>query len=256
MQRAGAAGIVSVVRSLPAPRLRPLIGPTLDDSVPMDSGPALVIFDCDGVLVDSELLGNRVLAAVAGECGVTVDPHEALTLFRGCKMADCVAVLGDRLGRPLPDDFVATVRARTAAAFRAELRPVEGVVDALARIAASVCVASSGPREKIELALSVTGLFPRFTGRIFSAYEVESWKPAPDLFLHAAATLGVPPAACAVVEDSALGVRAGVAAGMTVIAYAPAAQDAAELADLGASVIRHMHELPARLNALAADAVT
>jgi HAD superfamily hydrolase (TIGR01509 family) len=217
----------------------------------MNSGPALVIFDCDGVLVDSEMLGNRVLAAVAGECGLPLDPNEALTLFRGCKMADCVAVLSDRLGRPLPDDFVASVRARTAAAFRAELRPVEGVADALARVAVPVCVASSGPRERIELALSVTGLLPRFVGRVFSAYEVGSWKPAPDLFLHAAAALGVPPARCTVVEDSALGVRAAVAAGMPVIGYAPLARDAAELAGLGASVIRHMRQLPERLNALA-----
>jgi HAD superfamily hydrolase (TIGR01509 family) len=218
----------------------------------MNSFPALIIFDCDGVLVDSEMLGNRVLATVAGEYGVTLDPHEALTLFRGCRMADCVAALSDRLGRPLPDDFVATVRARTAAAFRAELRPVEGIVDALARVTTPVCVASSGPREKIELALSVTGLLPRFAGRIFSAYEVGNWKPQPDLFLHAAATLAVPPAACAVVEDSALGVRAGVAAGMKVIGYAPLAHDAMELARLGATVIRNMDELPARLNALPA----
>ena len=221
----------------------------------MNPVPALVIFDCDGVLVDSEVLGNRVLAAVAGECGLVLDPDEAVTLFRGCKMADCVAVLGERLGRPLPDDFVARVRARTAAAFRAELRPVEGVADALARVALPVCVASSGPREKIELALSVTGLLPRFAGRIFSSYEVGSWKPAPDLFLHAARTLGAPPAGCVVVEDSALGVRAGVAAGMRVIGYAPLASDASELAGLGASVIRHMRELPERLKELAADVV-
>src|SRR5690348_2250144 len=94
---------------------------------------ALIIFDCDGVLVDSELLGNRVLAAVAGECGLALDPHEALTLFKGCKMSDCVATLTERLGRPLPDDFVATVRARTAAAFRGELRPIDGIVEVLAQ---------------------------------------------------------------------------------------------------------------------------
>jgi len=213
---------------------------------------ALLIFDCDGVLVDSEMLGNRVLAAVAGECGLTLDPHEALALFRGGKMSDCVAVLSARLGRPLPDDFVATVRARIAATFRAELRAVEGIADALDQIALPVCVASSGPREKIELALSVTGLLPRFAGRIFSAYEVGSWKPAPGLFLHAAAKMGVPPAACVVVEDSPLGVRAAVAANMHVIGYAPDSDVAAELEALGASAIRHMHELPQRLNNLTA----
>src|SRR5688572_17227724 len=208
---------------------------------------SLVIFDCDGVLVDSETLGNRVLAELAGEQGLALDPREALTLFRGCKMADCVAVLSGRLGRPLPDDFVPTLRARTAAAFRDELRPVEGVAAMLAEIDVLVCVASSGPREKIELALSVTGLLPRFQGRVFSSYEVGSWKPAPDLFLHAAAALGVPPDRCAVVEDSVPGVRAALAAGMRVIGYAQLATDAAALAALGAHVIRHMAALPASL---------
>jgi HAD superfamily hydrolase (TIGR01509 family) len=216
----------------------------------IDMRPSLIIFDCDGVLVDSEMLGNRILAAVAGECGLALDPQEALALFRGGKMADCVAVLSERLGRPLPEDFVATVRTRTAAAFCAELRAVDGVAEALAQITVPMCVASSGPREKIELALSVTGLLPRFAGRIFSAYEVGSWKPAPDLFLHAAEALGVPPAACVVVEDSPLGGRAAIAANMHVIGYAPVAQDAQELAGLGASVIRHIRELPDALIAM------
>ena len=216
----------------------------------MNHGASLIIFDCDGVLVDSETLGNRVLVAAAGECGVAMELEEAVTLFRGCKMADCVATLAGRLGRPLPDDFVATVRARTAAAFRAELRAVDGVHAALAEIRVPVCVASSGPREKIELALSVTGLLPRFEGRVFSAYDVGRWKPEPDLFLHAAAAFGVAPGACVVVEDSVLGVRAGLAAGMTVFGYAPLERDAADLAGLGARVIRHMGELPARVREL------
>lgn len=211
---------------------------------------SLVIFDCDGVLVDSKMLANRVLAELAGEHGVALGPDEALTLFRGCKMADCVAVLAGRLGRPLPDDFVPTLRARTATAIRDELRPVEGVAAALAQIDVPVCVASSGPREKIELALSVTGLLPRFAGRIFSSYEVGSWKPAPGLFLHAAAALGVQPAGCAVVEDSAPGVRAALAAGMRVIGYAPLAADAAELNALGARVVRDMADLPATLRGI------
>jgi HAD superfamily hydrolase (TIGR01509 family) len=168
-------------------------------------------------------------------------------LLRGCRMADCVANISGRLGRPLPDDFVSTLRARTAEAFRHELQAIPGVHDALNRISAPVCVASSGPREKITLALSVTGLLPRFEGRTFSSYEVGSWKPAPDLFLHAAATLGVAPGSCAVVEDSALGVRAGIAAGMRVFAYT-AESDRTELESLGATAFSQMDELPSLLH--------
>ena len=137
-----------------------------------------------------------------------------------------MAVRGERLGQPLPDEFTLAVRARTAAAFRAELRPVEGVEDALRRITLPVCGASSGPREKIELALAVTGLLPRFADRIFSAYEVGRWKPEPKLFLHAATTLGTSPEKCIVVEDSVPGVRAGIAARMQVIGYAPLERNA------------------------------
>ncbi len=208
---------------------------------------ALVIFDCDGVLVDSEGLGNRILVESVRELGLSLSLAEAITLFRGCKMADCVATIAGRLGRPLPDDFVSALRARTAEAFRHELQAIRGVHDALNRINAPVCVASSGPREKITLALSVTGLLARFEGRIFSSYEVGSWKPAPDLFLHAAATLGAAPSSCAVVEDSALGVRAGIAAGMRVFAYA-ADSDRTELESLGATAFGHMDKLPSLLH--------
>jgi HAD superfamily hydrolase (TIGR01509 family) len=208
---------------------------------------SLIIFDCDGVLVDSEALGNRVLVDAVRELGLALGFAEALTLFRGCKMADCMAIISARLGRPLPDDFVSTVRARTGEAFRCSLQAVPGVEAALDRIRAPVCVASSGPREKITIALSVTGLMPRFEGRIFSSYEVGSWKPAPDLFLHAAAALGAAPSSCAVVEDSALGVRAGIAAGMRVFAYT-ADSDHAELESLGATAFRHMNDLPSLLH--------
>lgn len=208
---------------------------------------SLVIFDCDGVLVDSEGLGNRILVKSVRELGLGLSLAEALSLFRGCKMADCIATISGRLGRPLPDDFVSTLRARTAEAFRRELEAIPGVHDALNQITTPVCVASSGPREKITLALSVTGLLPRFEGRIFSSYEVGSWKPAPDLFLHAATTLGAAPISCAVVEDSALGVRAGIAAGMRVFAYA-VNSDRTELEALGATAFGHMDELPSLLN--------
>ncbi|WP_207714418.1 HAD-IA family hydrolase [Scytonema sp. UIC 10036] len=179
----------------------------------------LVIFDCDGVLVDSEALGNRVLVEYVAEFGLALELEEAILLFKGCKMADCVAVIEQRLGRNMPPDFVTQLRARTAEVFERELRPVDGIDTALDKIDLPICVASSGPVEKIKLALRLTNLLPRFEGRIFSSYEIGSWKPAPDLFLYAAKHLGFEASSCTVVEDSILGVRAGVAAGMRVLGY-------------------------------------
>jgi HAD superfamily hydrolase (TIGR01509 family) len=202
-----------------------------------------VIFDCDGVLVDSETLGNQVLVDAVRDLGLTLTVEQALTTFRGCKMATCVAVIEQWLGRTVPPDFVATVRAKTAAVFRQQLRPIAGVDTILRQIELPFCVASSGPRAKIELSLEVTGLLPHFAGRIFSAYEVGSWKPAPDLFLHAAQYMGVAPTACAVVEDSVPGVQAGRAAGMTVFGFAQA-QDRLRLQEAGAYVFDDMQRLP------------
>jgi HAD superfamily hydrolase (TIGR01509 family) len=139
-------------------------------------------------------------------------------------MAECVAELEARLGRQLPATFVRDLRSRTADEFRRRLRPVEGAVELVQWVATlpiSICVASSGPREKVELSLSLTGLLPFFEGRIFSSYEVGAWKPDPGLFLHAAEAMGVAPGDCAVVEDSVPGLRAGLAAGMTVFAFQP-----------------------------------
>lgn len=181
----------------------------------------MIIFDCDGTLVDSEVLSNEVLVEAVAEHGLLLSVDEAVTSFRGGKMADCVAQLETRLGRPLPADFVPSLRARTAAAFRSRLRPVAGAVELVRSLSPSICVASSGPVEKIELSLSLTGLLPFFRGRIFSSYEVGSWKPAPDLFLHAARILGAAPADCAVVDDSLPGIHAGLAAGMMVFAFQP-----------------------------------
>jgi HAD superfamily hydrolase (TIGR01509 family) len=209
----------------------------------------LVIFDCDGVLVDSETLANGVLAEVVGELGLAMTVEEAVRLFQGGKMADTMRIIQERLGRPLPADFERGLRARTAAAFQKGLQPVPGVEAALNQIAIPYCVATSGPREKVELSLRITGLLPRFADHIFSAYEVQSWKPDPGLFLHAARTMGAPPAACVVVEDSATGVRGGVAAGMTVLGYCPHGDDS-DLAAHGARVFTSMADLPGLLRAL------
>ncbi|MEH2283814.1 MAG: HAD-IA family hydrolase [Nostoc sp.] len=203
----------------------------------------LVIFDCDGVLVDSETLGNRILVEFVAEFGLILKLEEAILLFKGCKMADCLAVIEQRLGRKMPQDFVTQLRTRTAKAFERELLPVQGIEAALDKINLPICVASSGPIEKIKLALRVTNLLPRFEGRIFSSYQIGSWKPAPDLFLYAAENLGVNAQFCTVVEDSILGVRAGIAAGMKVLGYS-SQSEAIQLEECGARVFYSMYQLP------------
>lgn len=210
----------------------------------MPSPLSLLIFDCDGVLVDSEEIGIGVLLAAAREHGpLAMEFSEAMRLFRGRKMAECADILAERLGRPLPEDFIPDMRARQAEAFRRDLKAIPGIHEALREITVPVCVASNGPREKIELSLSVTGLLPHFAGRIFSSYEIHSWKPDPGLYLHAAAALGFAPAQCAVVEDSVLGARAGVAAGMRVFGYTPV-ERAAEWDLPGVTCFPQMAALP------------
>jgi len=206
----------------------------------------LVIFDCDGVLVDSELLSNRVLAQTLAEVGLPMSLEETIATFMGHSMSACIAIIEERTSRPIPPNFVSDFRDRTFEVFRRELRPVPGIESVLATIDLPYCVASSGPPEKIHLTLGITGLLPRFAGRIFSAVEVERGKPHPDLFLHAAYEMGVAPTACVVVEDSIRGVQAAVAAGMRVFGYADLT-DADALAAAGARVFRSMSELPALL---------
>jgi HAD superfamily hydrolase (TIGR01509 family) len=206
----------------------------------------LVIFDCDGVLVDSEHITNAVFARLLAEIGLELTMEEMFEHFLGRTDAECMREVARRLGRPPPAGLAGTLRQRSAEALRRGVRPVPGVEAALDAIALPVCVASSGEREKMELTLGVTGLLPRFQGRLFSATEVDRGKPAPDVFLHAARCLGAAPARTAVVEDSPVGVAAGVAAGMRVFGFA-AATAPERLRRQGARVFRDMAELPALL---------
>lgn len=178
-----------------------------------------VFFDCDGTLVDSETLTMEVLVDFAGEHGVVLERTEALAEYAGVRLADVVRDLERRLGASLPQSFVPEFRGRMTDAFRARLRPIDGASTLLEAIELPCCVVSSGPREKIELSLSLTGLRHHFDDRIFSSYELGSWKPEPGIFLHAAEQQGVDPSRCAVVEDSLPGIRAGLAAGMQVFAF-------------------------------------
>jgi HAD superfamily hydrolase (TIGR01509 family) len=186
------------------------------------SGPGLVIFDCDGVLVDSEPVANRLLAEMLRELGLDLTQEQIFQNFVGYSLPHCLRVIEGMLGRPPPGNFLHELQARTFAAFKTELRAMPGieqVLDALQAAGVPYCVASSGDHEKMNTTLGITGLLPRFAGRIFSVTQVARGKPAPDVYLFAARQLGVGPAACVVVEDTPPGVQAGVAAGMTVFGF-------------------------------------
>ncbi|MFE6827817.1 HAD family hydrolase [Streptomyces sp. NPDC057690] len=203
----------------------------------------LVIFDNDGVLVDSEPISNRLLAAYLTEIGHPTSYEDSIRDYMGSAMHRIHDLVQERTGRQLPAEFDDTFHRRVFAAFEQELEPVAGAEDVLAKLAADgvpYCVASSGSHERIRVGHRKTGLDRWFEDtRIFSSQDVGKGKPAPDLFLHAARRMGVAPERCVVVEDSPLGVRAAVAAGMDVYGFTamtPAAKLAGAtqlLSDLG-----------------------
>ena len=208
-------------------------------------GLAALLFDLDGTLVDSEAPGLEVLHAEACRLGVDFTLSEAHAQFRGGRMADCVAFIRaratERAWADAPDfdaSFTRHLRTRMAERFRQGLDTIPGATQLLARLSLPCAIATNGPREKAELTLGLTGLLPRFEGRLFCAYEVGSFKPDPGLFLHAAQQLRVAPGACGVVEDSLPGLRAGLTAGMTVFSLAPAAQ---VLDGLGTDLASQIH---------------
>jgi len=204
----------------------------------------LVIFDCDGVLVDSERIAVRVEAEYLAELGWPLSQAEIVERFMGRTteyMDEAVLAL---LGSRLPGDWKDQFQRRYREAFAAELAPVDGVLEVLDQLSVPTCVASSGSHDKLRLTLGHTGLYGRFEGRIFSGYEVANGKPAPDLFLHAAARMGAEPARCAVVEDSRYGVLAARAAGMRAFGYAGGLTPADLLEGEGTVVFEDMRELP------------
>jgi HAD superfamily hydrolase (TIGR01509 family) len=208
----------------------------------------LVIFDCDGVLVDSETITNRVFAQMLHEVGIAMSLEEVFEQFVGRSMPQCLEIVGELLGRPVPAEFVQEFHARAAEALRAELKAVADIETVLAAIQTPFCVASSGTHEKMRTTLGITGLLPQFSGKMYSVTEVARSKPFPDVFLHAASRQGVMPAACAVIEDTPTGVRAGVAAGMTVFGYC-ALTPKHRLIEAGAHhTFERMRELPGLLS--------
>jgi HAD superfamily hydrolase (TIGR01509 family) len=205
----------------------------------------LVIFDCDGVLVDSERVANRLLAAILTEAGWPMTAEDSIRTFMGLSEQSSRRIIDEQFGRPMPQVFE-TFYARLYDAFEAGLTPIPGIERALAGVAAAgwaSCVASSGSHEKMAITLRRTGLWDAFAGRVFSANEVARGKPHPDLYLHAASMLGAAPSRCAVVEDSPHGVEGGRAAGMHVFGFADLTP-AARLAGAGACVFTQMEDLP------------
>ena len=207
----------------------------------------LIIFDCDGVLVDSELITNRVFAEMLNGLGIPVTLADMFETFVGRSMTQCCELVAGMLGKAVPDDFVQQYQVRTKTALESELEAIPGIETALDAIKVPYCVASSGSLEKMTTTLGITGLLPRFQGKLFSVTEVARGKPAPDVFLYAASRYGVAPSACAVIEDTPTGVAAGVAAGMTVYGYC-ALTSARRLVEAGARcTFSNMTELPALL---------
>jgi HAD superfamily hydrolase (TIGR01509 family) len=217
----------------------------------------LLIFDCDGVLVDSELLANEALAELMSALGRPMTTQQALQIFSGLRLRDVQKSAEALLSFPIPTDLGAAARQRLFERFQRELQPVKGVREALDMLPYPRCVASSSARERLDLSLEVTGLKGLFGDNVFSADQVEHGKPAPDLYLFAARALGAIPANCIVIEDSTLGIQAAVSAGMKTIGFAGASHPTVELAQrlrmAGAGVVvAAMSDLPGVIERLIA----
>jgi HAD superfamily hydrolase (TIGR01509 family) len=218
----------------------------------MSAASTLVLFDCDGVLVDSERLVIDIDVAAVTAAGWPMTREEAIEAFVGRSNADVVAMIEAQLGHPLPPDWDAAWEADYRRVFDELLEPVPGVRAAVEQVVARgrrTCVASSGSHDKMRRTLARTGLAELFEGRIFSATEVERGKPAPDLFLHAASRMQVDPGRCVVVEDSRYGVAAARSAGMRVVGFAGGITPEHHLADADV-VITDMAVLPGTLDGL------
>jgi len=205
----------------------------------------LVIFDCDGVLVDSEAIGARVGAAVLTSVGWQISAAEVLERFLGCTDDYFRAEVERHLGRRLPSGWQDQFEHLYYAAYATELTPVEGILPLLEELAHNgirTCVASNGSHDKMRRTLGATGLLRRFSGHIFSAEDVAFGKPEPDLYLHAASAMGVPPDRCVVVEDSPRGVAAAQSADMACIGFA-AVTPAERLASPGVRVCSTMTQV-------------
>lgn len=205
-----------------------------------------LIFDMDGVLVDSEAIANTVFAEHLNRFGVQMTPEQATEMFRGRRLDDCLQLVKSYHGVDLPDDFLDTLQSETFARFRTDLQPIPHVEAALAALSYPRCLASSSAPDKIELSLSVTGLDRFFSAaHRFSASQVEWGKPDPALFQFAAAQMGALARHCIVIEDSVAGVQAAQRAKMAVLGFAPGGHNQDALVQAGAIVFSDMRSLVA-----------
>jgi HAD superfamily hydrolase (TIGR01509 family) len=204
----------------------------------------LIIFDCDGVLVDSERIAVKIESEGLTALGWVLSHEEVVERFVGRSSAYGHSEIVAKLGRAVAESWSSEFRRKYRAALESDVVAVDGVVEALDEIDTLTCVASSSDHEHLRLVLGRTGLYPRFEGRIFSATEVANGKPAPDLFLHAASSLGVAPSSCAVIEDSLPGILAAQAAGMDAYAYLGGVTPSDRLLLPGAIPVAHMRDLP------------
>ncbi len=202
-----------------------------------------IIFDCDGVLVDSEALSIGVLLELGKRIGFEAAAATALEQFSGVALQQTLSYMEAQAGRKFAPNIIQEYRRLTYEAFQKNIQAVPGVRELLQTMTRPRCVASNAPQEKIRLNLGLLKLLPYFGEHIYSAYDLQRWKPAPDLFLHAAQQLGFAPEVCAVVEDSLAGVQAARAGGFTVFGYAHGSR-AQTLAEAGAVVFEDMRQLP------------
>ena len=201
-----------------------------------------IIFDCDGVLVDSETITARVFQKMAKELGLDLDFESAVEEFVGTSMKSNLQFIDENIEGELPADFEKEFRERTYQAFKTDLKPVKGITSLIEKLRVPFCVASSGPIEKIRLNLSLVNLLANFEDKIYSSYDIGSWKPDPGIFLHAASSMGFAPEECVVIEDSTSGIRAALAGGFKVYALANE-ENKMTFEHLGAIAFENMKEL-------------
>lgn len=203
----------------------------------------LVIFDCDGVLVDSEHISSRIMSEIFTELGLNLSPEEVFDKLRGGSMKNTIQFVKGHLGQDFEFDLEAAYRQRSFEAYRNEMTPIDGVESLLKKLNVRCCVGSNGPQHKIKLNLDITGLRQYFEDdHIFSAYDIQVWKPKPDLYLGIAEQFNLSPENCIVVEDSVSGATAAQAAGIRCYGYARDTE-ASELIKVAAIPITHMSQI-------------